>query len=263
MAVTAVLTSAVFYAAWKGSWGGRQAEEEHTHRTPPHGGVVVPVGKGDHHYHAEAVVEKGGVLAIYTYSDDAGTALEVESQFPTALVRPEGRVEVDPVLLLPVPQRGDGPGKTSRFTGKLPRESRDRALVVTVPDLAIGETSFRLEFAATGDGQGKEGTALDTAEEERRLYLTAMGKYTEADIKANGAETASRKFKEFQAAHDPKPRPGDRICPVTRTKASPACSWSIDSQGYTFCCPPCVEEFVRTARERPEEVRGAGDYVQK
>ncbi len=263
MAVTAILTSTVFYLAWKGLSKPRQEEKVHPHRTAPHGGVVTPVGKGDQHDHAEAVVEKGGVLTVYTYSDDAGTALEVELQFPTALVRPDGEVEAVPVVLLPFPQRGDGPGKTSRFTCKLSRESRGRSLVITVADLAVDQTRFRLEFAATGGGQGNEAPAADTEEEERRLFLTARGKYTEADIKANGAETTSKKFKMFQLAHDPKPRPGDRICPVTRTKASAACSWTVDGQAYLFCCPPCVEEFVRASKERPDEVRHVADYIQK
>jgi hypothetical protein len=100
-------------------------------------------------------------------------------------------------------------------------------------------------------------------EEERKLYLTPGGKYTEADIKANGGVTASQKFRGFVARHDLKPKPGDRICPITLTKANPACAWVVGGKRYEFCCPPCVDEFVNAAKESPEELKEPEDYVKK
>jgi YHS domain-containing protein len=100
-------------------------------------------------------------------------------------------------------------------------------------------------------------------EEERTLYLKPAGKYTQADILANGSMIASRKFSGFRAKHDFRPRPGDRLCPITRTKANPECTWVIGGQTYQFCCPPCVAEFVRLAKEEPDQVREPHAYIKR
>ena len=99
-----------------------------------------------------------------------------------------------------------------------------------------------------------------SAVEERRLYLTPGGEYTEADIKANGGVTASEKFKGLKAEHDAKPKPGDRICPVSRSKANPKFAWVIGGKEYLFCCPPCVDEFVRLAKEQPDRIKTPDAY---
>jgi YHS domain-containing protein len=99
--------------------------------------------------------------------------------------------------------------------------------------------------------------------EARELYLTPAGKYTAADIAANGHLTAAQKFRGFRPNHDFDPKPGDRICPVTRTKANPQCAWTVGGKVYLFCCPPCVDEFVRLAKERPEELREPEAYFRR
>jgi YHS domain-containing protein len=99
--------------------------------------------------------------------------------------------------------------------------------------------------------------------QERELYFTPRGSYTAADIKANGRESASQKYRGFQARHDYDPKTGDRLCPVTRTKASATCSWIIAGQVYYFCCPPCIDEFLRVAKERPEELQPPDAYVKQ
>jgi hypothetical protein len=98
-------------------------------------------------------------------------------------------------------------------------------------------------------------------DEESVLYLTAGGKYTQADIDANGRVTASTKFRGVKSLHDMSPQPGDKICPVTRTKANPKFTWIVDGQPYQFCCPPCVDEFVKTAKQSPDEIQPADRYV--
>lgn len=98
--------------------------------------------------------------------------------------------------------------------------------------------------------------------EERDLYLAPGGLYTAADIEANGRVTASEKYPGFRATHDADPRPGDRVCPVTRTKADPRCAWVVGGERYTFCCPPCIDEFVRLAKTDSARVRPPGEYVQ-
>ena len=97
--------------------------------------------------------------------------------------------------------------------------------------------------------------------EERNLYLLPAGKYTSADIVANGNLLPSEKFRGFRPQHDFQPQPGDRLCPITRTKASRECMWIVDGQTYEFCCPPCIAEFVRQAKEQPEHIRPPKTYL--
>lgn len=97
--------------------------------------------------------------------------------------------------------------------------------------------------------------------QERELFLVPGGKYTRADIDANGRTFPSRKYRGFRARHDFNTKQGELVCPVTRTKANAACTWIIDGQKYEFCCPPCIDEFVRLAKENPEDIESAGAYV--
>ena len=101
-----------------------------------------------------------------------------------------------------------------------------------------------------------------TDEAERELYLTPAGMFTADDIRANGSQTASQKYPHFRSAHDPHPAAGDAICPITGTKANAECTWVIGGQTYSFCCPPCIDEFVKLAKEQPEKIRPPADYVQ-
>jgi hypothetical protein len=98
--------------------------------------------------------------------------------------------------------------------------------------------------------------------EERELYLTAGGAYTEADIAANGPALPSQKYRSFRANHDLRPQPGDKLCPITRTKASAECTWIVAGRSYEFCCPPCIAEFVRLAKEKPERIQPPEAFVQ-
>ena len=102
-----------------------------------------------------------------------------------------------------------------------------------------------------------------TNEAERQLYLTAGGKYTDADIRANGSLTASQKYRGFRSSHDMHPAAGDAICPITETKANAKCTWIVGGKSYAFCCPPCIDEFVKLAKEHPEEIHDPRDYAQK
>lgn len=101
-----------------------------------------------------------------------------------------------------------------------------------------------------------------TNEAERSLYLTPGGLYTEADIAANGRQTASQTFAGFIPQHDTNPQPGDTLCPITQTKANAACTWIIGGERYAFCCPPCIDEFLHQAKTAPEEIHPPGHYVQ-
>jgi hypothetical protein len=238
-----------------------ESEGEHAHKPGGHGGIIVEIGRDN--YHAEAVFEKGGVLRLYTLGQDEAKIQEVESQTLTGYVKPEGGTEATSFVLRPVPQAGDAEGKTSQFVANLPKELAGKSLEVTIPSIRIGSERFRLGFKSVPAAHDEELLDKVSGDEERQLYLTAGGMYTEADIKANGNMTASQKFKGVMSSHDRKPKTGEKICPITRTKANPKITWVVGGKTYEFCCPPCIDEFVKTAKEHPEEIKEPGSYLKK
>ncbi|HZT78865.1 MAG TPA: hypothetical protein VFA26_01480 [Gemmataceae bacterium] len=235
--------------------------EEHPHKPGQHGGIIVEIGRDN--YHAEAVFEKGGVVRVYLLGKDEARVQEVEKQTLTAYVKREQDTESSAIALKPTPQEGDAEGKTSLFVGQLPADLQGKRVVVTVPSIRIAGERFRFSFASASPPHADDLPAKVTNDEERQLYLTPGGKYTLADIKANGNQTASQKFKNFRAAHDADPKAGDQICPITDTKANPRCTWIVGGKTYSFCCPPCVDEFVKLAKEHPEQVKEPEEYVKK
>lgn len=99
--------------------------------------------------------------------------------------------------------------------------------------------------------------------QERSLYLTPGGAYTEADIRANGTEPPLEKYRGIISSHDLNPQKGDYLCPITKTKANSKFSWVIGGKTYYFCCPPCIEEFVKQAKEHPESILPPEAYIKK
>jgi hypothetical protein len=235
-------------------------EVEHVHKPGSHNGIIVPIGKDN--YHAEAVFEKGGQVRVYILGQDEMRVQEVEAQPLSAFAKGEGDMDATALVLRPEPQDGDTAGQTSRFVGHLPRELQGKKVEITVPSIRIGNGRFRFGFQNTAAEHG-EAPAKVAGGEEKKLYLTPGGKYTEADIQANGHVTASEKFKGLKAEHDLKPKPGEKICPITLTKANPKFSWIVGGKTYEFCCPPCVDEFVQMAKEKPDEVKEPDAYRNK
>lgn len=99
--------------------------------------------------------------------------------------------------------------------------------------------------------------------EERELFGSPGGAYSPADIASNGSQLPAERYRGFRAAHEIRPRPGDQLCPITQTKAHPECIWVIGGRTYAFCCPPCIAEFVRHAKEQPELIRPPESYVMR
>jgi hypothetical protein len=56
---------------------------------------------------------------------------------------------------------------------------------------------------------------------------------------------------------------GDRLCPITCTVASPKFARTGAGKQYLLCCPPCIDEFVRLAKEKPDSVRPPEAYVKR
>lgn len=241
---------------------GHSASEEHGHQAGAHGGMIVSLGRDS--YHVEAIVTDKGEIRLYTLGNDESRIQDVEVQDLVAYVKPEGGADSTSIDVKPQPQPGDAPGKASLFVGQLPSELIGKNIDVTIPNITIGGERFRLGFTNKSDEHGKEEMPGKVSNEaERELYLTPGGAYTQADIEANGNVTVSQKFATFMAAHDLHPKIGDKICPITLTKANPKCSWIVGGKTYEFCCPPCVDEFVKLAKSKPEDVKQPEFYVKR
>jgi YHS domain-containing protein len=234
---------------------------EHAHKPGAHGGILVSLGRDS--YHVEAIVTSAGELQLYTLGNDETRVLDVENQKLTAYVKPVGGSDSTPLDVVAQPQPGDREGRASLFVAKLPEALVGSQVDVTVPNITIEGERFRLGFTTRAETHDEMPALRKVVnEEERKLYLTPGGIYTQADIEANGNVTASEKFAGIPASHDAKPQPGDKLCPISLTKANAKFTWVIGGRSYEFCCPPCVDEFVTMAKERPQEVRAPADYVQ-
>lgn len=230
------------------------------------GGVHVAFAQGK--YYAEAVLHKGGGLHVFLFGRDLTRVVEAEASTITAYGRVMGEAEFVTFELKPEPLSGDVQGYSSRFAGKLPAELQGKPLEITIPALKLEGERYHLAFQTVEKPHGAERPlemmpAKVEDDAERKLYLTPSGAYTTQDIEANGRVTASMKFKDFKASHDISPKPGDKICPVTLTKANPECSWVIGGKKYEFCCPPCVDEFVKLAKEDPQAIKPPDAYIKR
>ena len=234
--------------------------DDHEHGVGAHGGLIVALGRDS--YHVEPVFEAGGILRIYLLGSDETRVQETQRQTLTAYAKPVGGREAVALPIVSEPQEGDAEGQTSRFKGTLPEALRAGPVEVTIPNLRIEGARFRVGFTSAPPPPVAMPAAL-ADDDATKLFLTPGGRYTAADITANGRVTAQQKFRGFRAKHDANPVAGDTLCPISETKASPACTWIIGGRTYQFCCPPCVEEFVQMAKETPDAIKEPGDYVKR
>lgn len=236
--------------------------DDHGHKTGSHGGMIVSLGRDS--YHIEAIVTNKGEVRLHTLGNDESRVVDIENQTLTAFVKPTGGSDATSLEIKPQPQPGDAAGKASLFVAQLPENLVGKNIDVTIPNISIGGERFRMGFSNKTEQHGADAMPGKVADEaERKLYLTPGGIYSVADIEANGKVTASQKFAGFMASHDLKPKVGDKICPVTLTKANPECTWIVGGKKYEFCCPPCVDEFVTLAKTKPEEIKAPEDYVKR
>ena len=220
-------------------------DDDHEHKPGKKGGYIIGIGRDN--YHAEVVMEND-TLKLYMLDKDEND-MNVEPQTLTAYAR----LKVGPGEQQQLELK---PATTNSFTGKVHQALAGKSSIVVIPSLTINKERFRVEFEIY--------TGLDApSDEEKTLYLKPGGKYTEADIVANGKMTASQKFRGFKPKHDLKPKVGDKICPITLTKANPVCTWIVGGKTYEFCCPPCVEEFVKLAKEQPNDIKEPEFYIKQ
>jgi hypothetical protein len=232
---------------------------DHAHPASPHGGQIVSLERGDLHYHAEVVVEPTGTVRLYPLGEDLGKPLAVELQHILAGVRPDGAADDYDLVLRPDPGAGSPDGRATAFVGRLPGDAVAARLLIRVPSLRIGGESFAFEVSWSAK-RSEEEVAEAYKADQRRIYLTPGGKYTEDDIAASGRATAAAKYRGRHSKHETLARPGDRVCPITGFKASAAVVWWVSGCAYQFCCQPCIDDFVLLAKEQPAEIRKPEDY---
>lgn len=239
------------------------SDTDHGHKPGAHGGIMISLGRDS--YHVEAVIDSDGVVRLYTLGQDESRVIDVESQSLKGFVKVEGDVDSKAIDFEASPQEGDKPGKTSLFVGQLPPEFVGRKLEVTIPNIRIEGERFRLGFVSGQESHGDESSMPEKVADdaEQTLYLTPGGRYTEADIVANGKMTASQKFKGMKSDHDMKPKIGDRLCPISGTKANSNFVWIIDGNPYEFCCPPCVDEFLSAAKASTDPLPAPDSFIKK
>ena len=214
----------------------------------------------------EASLSPSGRLTIHFYGVKERQLEPFDADVPpeaSLLVTGEDSV---PIALSARPYPGEPKGMSSRFVGETETKPGAVGLMLTVP--YQGRTyrvQWRPEQLPPGAVEGGDAgmPAALGSDAAQKLFLTPGGGYTQADIDANGRTTASAKFGNQMSAHNSHPRPGDRICPISDTAASPKFAWIVGGKTYTFCCPPCVEEFVRKAKETPEKIKSPEEYVKK
>jgi hypothetical protein len=237
-------------------------EGDHAHKPGAHGGTLVSLGKDS--YHAEAVFAKNGVVRLYMLGKDESRIQEVEVQELVGYVTVAGSTDAAVEVKFPAErQKGDPEGKTSLFVGQLPPDLAGKAVQVTINNIRIGAERFRIAFSNEKADHDDPMPPSVGSEEARKLYLTPGGKYAEADIKANGNTIPAAKFKGIKSDHNAKPQPGDKICPISMSKANPKFTWVVGGKTYEFCCVPCIDEFMQTAKDKPNEIKDPSEYFKK
>ena len=236
---------------------------EHGHIPGTHGGIMISLGRDN--YHVEAVIDNSGTIRLYTLGKDESRVIDIEMQTLNGFIKQDGSVDSTAITFEPSPQEGDAPDRTSLFIGTLPTEYLGKKLDVTVPNIRIDGERFRLGFVTGQDDHSDSPEMPDKIADqaERDLYLTPGGRYTLEDIQANGNVTASEKFKGIKSEHDMKPKVGDMLCPISGTKANAKFTWIIDGKAFQFCCPPCIDEYVNTAKMSTEPLPAPETFIKR
>lgn len=142
-----------------------QASDGRSHSAGTRGGTIVPIGADS--FHAEVVVDQDGTLRMLMLGRDETRIQEVEIQQLRSYVKAPGAA-ARAVDLMAVPDAEDTEGRTSQFTGQLPKSFIGKPLEVTIPNVKIQGERFGVGFT-TGDqrqiNRRRAQKALRSAEE--------------------------------------------------------------------------------------------------
>jgi YHS domain-containing protein len=232
-------------------------------------------------YHVEAQVDSKGNVKFLLYAGmnannpDALPPLMPLSTLgwdlgmgPTADIIVTGEDSIH-LSLTPKPMPGEPSQESSRFVGAF--ERRPDQQVGLALNIKIDKENYRVQWrpeelvpgAWTSEGGDVAMPKALGSQESQSLFLTPGGLYTEADIAANGKTTATQKYGSQMSTHNAKPQKGDTLCPISETVANPKFVWIIGGKTYTFCCPPCIEEFLKRAKEEPQKIQSPDFYIKK
>jgi len=264
--------------AKSGEVGKKTEAAKHDHGAEgPHGGALAEWGEEE--YHPEFTVDHSDQTATVYILD--GSAKKAK---PIAVKEISLTLKLKPAVSLTLkakPQEGDAPGSSSRFVGEHAALGKVMDFAGTLAAEINGKPysgDFKEEAHGDHDAKGghskanaKHGSGLDDIAKEavggtpfeKELYLKPGGIYTAADIKANGDTVPSVKFAGKHWEHADDIKPGDPICPVTDNKGESACSWIVNGKTYLFCCPPCIDKFVKWAKNSPEKIKDPSAYRAK
>jgi hypothetical protein len=221
------------------------AKDEHP-EAGPHGGPLAEWGKDE--YHGELVIDHDAKMVIVYILD--GTAKNAP------------KIDHEKITDVKVSVVGAKP-EISVMLKHDPKKSDDKGIAFVGTDDVFAkkeEAKFKLDWKVKGKDGGDEVTYSPKKKKTAALSLTPGGIYTEADIKANGGVTPKEKYAGLTHAEG-KPKDGDKICPYSQEKANPECVWVIQGQTYEFCCPPCIDQFLKRAHNEPSKVKDAKEYV--
>jgi hypothetical protein len=242
------------------------ADSDHEH-VAAHGGVIAVVGNA----HAELAETANQALAIYILGEDEAVTLPIAAATLSGQLQKRGTADFVEVEFTADPLPGEAP-KSSRFVSAPNQFERGVAYDMTTY-LPIDGKNYRARFVAFGathDDHGGPGSmeARNAAASSERtpkvveLWFTPKAKYTADDIAANGPQTAYEKFGEVEVDHQ-DPTPGEIVCPISKSKTNPEITWIIDGKKYAFCCPPCIEDLVQRAKDKPDELKPPEGYVKQ
>jgi hypothetical protein len=223
---------------------------EHEHKMGKHGGIITSLGADDK-YHLETYIDAKGNITIFTL-DANENSFWAYNQEITAFIKTNNN-ETSSIILSPRHYNE----YMDCLYGQIPLNFEQ---VTIIFNINFGKDRYRVVI--NHDALKMPESDL-SGEEERKLFLTPGGIYTEEDIKANGSTVPSVKFKGFKAKHDANPKKGDRICPVTFTLANKMCTWIVQGEEYQFCCPPCLGNFIELAKQHPEQVKHSHEYIKE
>lgn len=242
---------------------GKAIDDDHSdHSNGPHGGSVIDFGP----HHAELVVDQAAKKATVYILDN-----KIKNAVPIAIEKLQFSVKSPQfqVDLLPDPLPGESREKASRFSAANEKFSNKQKFEGTLSGLLDGKPylgDFETKDHQEGDKHGKHEAAPKTDDglaKERDLFLTPGGIYTAADVAANGNTIPSIKYKGISWEHADDLKPGDRTCPITVNKADPKCTWIVNGKSYEFCCTPCLDKFVKWAKQEPAKIKEPDAYIQK